>query len=162
VWHNATAWGGDRSRIVVIGHSAGGHLAALLAVCQWSKLGLGLPQRLLKAVLSVSGLHELESIRRCPYLQESVRLTAADARRASPAWMPAPSGEGACEVAAYCGGHESEEFIRHNQLLQDAWGPLVVPTCATVPEADHFTVLDALCDPAQPLHRTALRLLGLN
>ena len=35
VWRHAAEHGGDRSRIVVAGHSAGGHLAAMMLACDW-------------------------------------------------------------------------------------------------------------------------------
>ena len=56
---------------------------------------------------------------------------------------------------------ESEEFLRHNRLIRDAWGPTSVPACESVPGANHFSVLESLVDPAGRLHHLAHRLLGL-
>ena len=56
---------------------------------------------------------------------------------------------------------ESEEFLRQNQLIRDAWGPTAVPVCETVPGANHFDVLHELADPQARLHELALQLLGL-
>src|SRR5690606_27024754 len=58
--------GGDPRRLLVAGHSAGGHLAALMAG------PAGVPE-LLKGACSVSGLHDLEPIRRS-YLDGQIHL----------------------------------------------------------------------------------------
>src|SRR5262245_7382562 len=39
VHRNIALYGGNPKRIVVAGHSAGGHLAAMLASCQWQAVG---------------------------------------------------------------------------------------------------------------------------
>jgi arylformamidase len=57
------------------------------------------------------------------------------------------------------GGNESEEFLRHNALIREAWGAKTVPVCEVLPGHDHFSIVDALADPAQPLHRYAMELL---
>jgi hypothetical protein len=70
-------------------------------------MGLKLPARLVKNALLISGLYELESVRRTPSLQEALRLTPADALRASPAWLPAPARG---TLATVVGAEESEEL----------------------------------------------------
>jgi arylformamidase len=56
---------------------------------------------------------------------------------------------------------ESDEFLRHNRLIRDVWGPTAVPVCETLPGCNHFTVLNRLADPAGRLQHLAQRLLGL-
>jgi carboxylesterase type B len=56
VWRHIDSWGGDASRIHVAGHSAGGHLAAMMLACDWRAYAPDLPPDLVKSVLSVSGL----------------------------------------------------------------------------------------------------------
>ena len=84
-----------------------------------------------------------------PYLQDSLHLTVAEVKRISPAWMPAPK-QG--QLYSVVGGDESPEFLRHNQLIQDAWGKQVVPVCEQLPGLNHFTVLESLCQPESRLH----------
>jgi acetyl esterase/lipase len=46
-------------RIVVAGHSAGGHLTAMMMAALWQQLDSTLPSGLVKAGLAISGLFEL-------------------------------------------------------------------------------------------------------
>lgn len=55
---------------------------------------------------------------------------------------------------------ESGEFHRQAGLIRDAW-----PHCAgshlALEDLNHFTVVEALGDPASPLRRHALRMMRL-
>ena len=157
VHRHAHHYGGDPQRLIVAGHSAGGHLAALLLCCEWPTVGADLPPDLLRGALSVSGVFDLEPLRRAPFLAPDLRLDRATARRLSPARLPAPRGR----LHAVVGGGESEEFLRQNALIREAWGAGAVPVCESVPGRHHMDVLFDLADPQARLHRLALDLLGL-
>lgn len=155
-WHNAARYGGDRRRIVVAGHSAGGQLAAMMLACLWPQLDPALPRDTVRSALAVSGLHDLEPIMRTPFLQPSLQLTPQQVAQASPARLPAPR-QGTLYTVA--GADESTEYHRQNRLIQEAWGPRRVPVCELLPGLNHFSVLDALVEPSQRVHRLALDLL---
>ena len=157
VYKNIDKYGGDPKRITVAGHSAGGHLVAMLLSCLWQKFDKTLPNDVVKNALSISGLFELETPMHSPYLQDSLHLTPAEVKRISPAWMPAPASG---KLYSVVGGDESPEFLRHNQLIQDVWGKQAVPVSEQLPGLNHFTVLEALCQPTHRLHQLALELLS--
>jgi arylformamidase len=157
VWRNPAVHTGDPNRIAVVGHSAGGHLAAMLLSCRWKDVGDDLPARLVPGAMSISGLYDLEPIRNTPFLQSDLRLTPQAVRRLSPAFFPRPRGT----FYTAAGINESEEFLRQNQLIRDQWGPTTVPVCETVVGRHHLDVLHDLADPQGRLHELTLRLLGL-
>jgi arylformamidase len=157
-WHHAAEHGGNPERMALVGHSVGAHLAAMLLSCRWKQVDEALPLHPLTGALAISGLYDLEPVRRAEFLQSDLKLTPAQVNRLSPAFFPRPK---AGKLHAVVGADESEEFIRHNQLIRDQWGPTAVPVCETVPGKNHFTVLESLADPKGRLHDLALRLLEL-
>ena len=155
-WRHIADHGGDPTRITVAGHSAGGHMAAALLACDWKAAAPDLPAHLVRNALSISGLYDLRPLQRTPFLENTLKLTDADVLRASPALWPAPRRG---QLYAVAGGSESEEFIRHNAMIRDAWGRNTVPVCEVLPGLNHFDVVDALADPAHALHRHAVQFL---
>lgn len=128
-------------RLMIAGHSAGGHLAAMLAAT--------LPPGMVSAILPVSGVFELE-----PLLPTSIatalHLDPEAARRLSPRFLPPPG----ITTHAVVGGAESGEFLRQARDFAAAWGG----TWEALPDADHFTVIAPFADPEAPIVALAERL----
>jgi arylformamidase len=157
-YRNAATYGADRGRIVVAGHSAGGHLAAMMLSCLWNQVSKDLPRGLVSSALAISGVFDLEPLRRTPFLKDDLKLSAASARALSPAYFPAPEGS----LSAVVGAEESEEFLRQNELIRRAWGSRAVPVCEQIQGANHLNVLHNFADSKGRLHDIALQMLGLS
>ncbi|HEY8976583.1 MAG TPA: alpha/beta hydrolase [Burkholderiaceae bacterium] len=157
VHRNAALYGGDPSRIVVAGHSAGGHLAAMMLSCRWKDVDASLPPQLVSGALAISGLFDLEPLRLAPFIKDDIRLTPASVKRLSPAFFPRPRKP----LFTAVGAEETSELKRQTALIRDQWGPTSVPVSETIANANHFTILHNLADPNGRLHRHALALLGI-
>jgi arylformamidase len=143
-------------RMMVYGHSAGGHLAAAMLATDWHGLYPKTPADLVPAAYSISGLFDLS-----PLLQVSMaadlRLDEASVRAASPLFWPPPATGRVFDAVA--GALESGEFLRQSRVITEAWGKAGVKTrYEEIAGTNHFTVVDALCDPASAM---AARLAGL-
>ncbi len=130
-------------QVMAMGHSAGGHLTAMLMATDWRALDPALPRNLVPAGLPVSGVFELEPLLPTT-IATALRLTPEEARRLSPRYLPRPTG---IRLHAVVGGAESGEFLRQTRDFATAWGG----SWEAVPGANHFTVLEPLTDPASSL-----------
>jgi arylformamidase len=157
VARNAALYGGDPARIVVAGHSAGAHLAAMMLSCRWKEVDAALPAQLVTGALAISGVYDLEPLRHAPFLKDDLQLTASAVRRLSPAFFVRPRRP----LLVAVGAQESAEFRRQAALIRDQWGPTSVPACETIADVDHYTILHGLADPRARLHALARGLLGL-
>jgi arylformamidase len=157
VYRHIDQYGGDPDGITVAGHSAGGHLAAMLAACEWERWDGALPKQVVRNALGISGLYDLAPIMHSPYLQTDLKLTHRQVQRCSPAYFAKPRAP----LTAVCGGDESAEFVRQNRLIQTLWGKRHVPVCEAMPGHNHFSMLESLLDPHQRTHALARQLLGV-
>jgi arylformamidase len=136
--------------MLATGHSAGGHLAAMLLATDWA-FTRGLPRGTVKAALPISGLFDLPPLTHTS-VKDALRLTEAEARRLSPLFLPPPN----LPLHAIVGGTEGVEYTRQTRSIAEAWDG----TWEAVPGANHFTIVAPLADPKSTLVATAVGLLS--
>jgi arylformamidase len=158
LWLHAEEHGMDQDRLYVGGHSAGGHLAAMMMCAQWPAFDRRLPKDLWKGALAISGVYDLRPLVQVDFLQADLRLDEAAAARVSPAlMMPATR----CPVVTCVGGDESSEFHRQNALIGERWRAAFAGDIA-MPGTHHFSVVDGLADHASALFAGTRRLMKLD
>jgi arylformamidase len=139
----------ERKNIVVAGHSAGGHLAALHLATDWKVFGL--PENPIAGVISLSGVFDVGPLIQTD-LNETLRITETSAAILN--LNTAPLRSNANFVLAV-GGDEPAEFHRQSAELAKAWAKLN-PKIITLNGFNHFTIVDSLADQAGTLHSTAM------
>jgi arylformamidase len=127
----------------VIGHSAGGHLAAAMVGTDWPALYPKAPADLAPAGYAISGLYDLTPLLGVSANQD-LRLTAESARAVSPAFWSLQPGR---ILDAVVGALESSEFRRQSQVIAQAWQSAGKTRYEEIAGTNHFTVCDPLTDP---------------
>ncbi|KAF0229479.1 MAG: hypothetical protein FD175_1817 [Beijerinckiaceae bacterium] len=141
-------WRKTGRKVIASGHSAGGHLAAMLLATDWKSLDAAAPADLVPAGLAISGLFELEPLVPTS-INDKLKLDAREARRLSPAFLK-PNAD--TQLTAFVGGAESSEYLRQSHLIVDTWAG---KGCATlygeIAGANHFTVIAGLAEARSDL-----------
>ena len=153
---NAATFGGDPARIYVGGHSSGGHLAANVLITDWAK-DFGLPADLVKGGLCMSGMYDLAPVRlsaRSSYVKFDDRIE----HELSPIRHLARLR---CPVVVAYGERDSPEFRRQSREWAEALRTAGRLHALVVGEGlNHFELPETLTDPASPLARAALSVMG--
>jgi arylformamidase len=137
-------WLRTGQRMMIYGHSAGGHLAGAMVATDWQARYPKAPPDLIPAAYSISGLFDLTPLVGIPMAQD-LRLDANDVRQVSPLFWPAPAGR---VFDAVVGGLESSEFLRQSRTVAETWGKAGMHTrYEAIAGTNHFTVIDPLADP---------------
>jgi arylformamidase len=142
-------------KIMVSGHSAGGHLAACMVATDWKKLDGSAPADLAPVGYAISGLYDLAPLTHLA-TNADFKLDAAEARRISPLFWPVARGR---VFDAVVGGAESSEFLRHSRIIVDGWREKGVETrYEAVPGMNHFNICDPLTDPNSAMTKRLVEL----
>jgi arylformamidase len=144
-YEHADEINGDRDRIYLAGHSAGGQQAGMMAVTDWVQHGL--PADVLKAVVPLSGIFDMRVIQHS-YLNGFVQLNGESVQTQS-AILHIP--DSAPPIQLMVAEEESTEFHRQAEEFLEAWkakkldGSLVI-----IPDEDHSTYIFEMGHPDSP------------
>jgi arylformamidase len=157
LYRNGENFGAPANRFHLCGHSAGGHLAAMMLCCRWPDYSPDLPKKVVGAAMSISGLYDLTEIVKVPSVNCDVRLDERSALKVSPAFLP-PATDAPLYTAV--GAEENEGFHMQNRLIGEKWGKLR-KTDIPCPGKNHFTVLDQVSDPESGLFKSMLEMMDV-
>jgi len=153
--HNARGLGVDAERIVCSGHSAGGHLAAMMIATDWPGVWAQFPRRLLSGAVTISGLFDLEPLTRAEFLRSDLRLDQVLTRALSPVLLPWRTD---VPVVRAVGEHESAEFHRQSMLIAERWPQACARELIDVPGCNHLSVCEAFADTDSALFQATREL----
>ena len=146
----------DPTRLHVGGHSAGGHLAAMMLATDWRTYGL--PEDTVKSATCISGLYDLEPLTICRQHRDLL-IDTGEVESCSPVRLKPGNPEG--KLITTVGGSEGDEFLRNTGELAAAWRKRGLAVYE--PEAPgryHFDVLDELTTRGRPLNKAVMAAIG--
>jgi arylformamidase len=155
-WRNAESFGGDRERFYISAHSSGSHLAACFLTDGWREEDL--PKNFCKGALLLSGMYDLEPVRRS---KRSSYVAFTDAMVEKLSSQRHLDGLHTPLALAY-GTCETPEFQRQTRDVFAAVQGLGKPAELIVAEAyNHFELLETLANPYGLTGRAMLRQMKL-
>ena len=151
VWKNSQDYGLDANRLYIAGHSAGGHLTAMMLTTNWKLIDPEMPSQPFKGACALSGIYDLEPIRLSPFVNEALGLKKEDVQYNSPIFLN-PKLD--IPLLLGVGELETEEFKRHQAELYSAWTAMGADiTSLTVPDCHHYTIVEKFGNPESEFNR---------
>ena len=137
-------WKRFGQRMMIYGHSAGGHLAACMMATDWKALDPNAPADLVPVGYAISGVFDLMPLVHTE-MNNDYKLDDASAQVSSPLFWPAPKGK---TLDIVVGQNELPEFVRQSKAMADKWGAEGVKIrYEEVPGTHHFNVIADLAEP---------------
>ena len=147
------AHGVATDRVVVSGHSAGGHLAAALMAAPPARLQFDAGR--IAGAVPISGIFDFEPLLQFAF-NADFKLTP-ESVRALNLYDKKPTLAAPLVIAA--GAEESSEFRRQSEILAKAW-KAQVKALQILPGLNHFSIVDAFAERGQPLYEASLALFA--
>jgi len=141
LWRNASRFDARWNSIQVSGHSAGGQLVAMLLTTRWPGLDPALPKGLIDSGIAVSGLYDLDPLRRTT-INVKLGLDETTARLNSPLRLT-PSTQ--APMLLVTGSEERPAFQQQMAVFAKNRRSLGVPVeTLCLAGLNHFTVVEEL------------------
>jgi len=150
-------YGLSARRLVVAGHSAGGHLAAMMLATDWAARGIRADT--ICGAAAISGVFDLEPLLLAS-MNADLRLDRPTARAMSPILL---SPQAAVPLMLAAGANETSEFVRQTGLAWEAWPQCRPPSMTQplyVPGRHHFSIVADLAEANSDLFRSIDRLFA--
>lgn len=159
LYSHVSSFNGDPQQLYVAGHSAGGHLAAMLLATDWKCLHPGIPANVLKGACFVSGLFNLVPIQ-LSYLNSVLGMDRETALRNSPVRLEPLA---ACPLVVAVGEAETTAFNEQSRELYACWRDKASNIqLVALPKQNHFSIVEAIIDPNAALHGAICQLMGID
>lgn len=141
LYRHAQKYGYDKNEIYLSGSSAGGHLAMMMALTDWSKY-IDVAQNIVKGICAVSGIYDLTPIAQT-YINEPLQLTEKEIVTYSPLLLNvARSNLKTCPIIIAYGDNETNEFKRQSTAMKDYLvGQNIMVTQSEIAQRNHFNVI---------------------
>jgi arylformamidase len=158
LYSNVSAFNGDPDQMYVAGHSAGGHLAAMLMVTDWELFDPGLSANVLKGICAVSGLFDLVPIHHS-YINKVLKMDIETAKWNSPVRLEPSSS---CPLIVAVGEAESAEFNDQSKELYTCWKNKGIDNqLLQLPGQNHYSIADTIVDPQSSLYLALRQLMKI-
>ncbi|MEO7767114.1 MAG: alpha/beta hydrolase [Ferruginibacter sp.] len=154
---NLSSYNGDADQMYVAGHSAGAHLMTMLMADSGQANGTALGADVFKGACALSGLFNLVPVQLCE-VNKVLQMDAATALKNSPTQFK-PHIQ--CPLMLAVGGAETKEFIDQSTELYECWKDNIPINFSQIAGANHFSILDDLCDPTTTLHNNMRQLMEI-
>ena len=153
LYQNISAYNGDANQLYIAGHSAGGHLAAMLLATDWKHYDLIADA--IKGACAISGLFNLIPIQ----LSDINKLLNMDdemAFRNSPVHL-LPANQ--CPLSIVVGSDETHEFLEQSKELHTCWKGNIYAEILEIQGLNHFSIVETILDKGSCLHQAMIRMM---
>jgi arylformamidase len=157
LYHHIASFNGDPDQLYLAGHSAGGHLAAMLVTTGWNGLYPDIPADLIKGTCAISGLFNLAPLRLAD-LNTVLKMDDETVSRNSPVQLKPAT---ACPLLLAAGEAESEEFKEQTGELYACWKEQVPVQYLELPGCNHYSVLEAFADTTSSLYQAMREIMKI-
>lgn len=155
LYQHAEEYGYDKNEIYLSGSSAGGHLAMMMALTDWSQY-LDIKTNIVRGICAVSGIYDLTPIAQT-YINEPLQLSEKEINNYSPLLISKDRLDlhmlekaliKQCDFIMAYGDNETSEFKRQTTaMIHHLTEQNIKVTHAEIAQRNHFDVILDLADP---------------